>query len=89
MLFVVSEYSVSQIVMNVLLSVSSWQFADGLPLSPFNHAHPLHSIMNSNAHHSNAAETMIIGFFIFVSPPVFVLDRIYRIYKIKTPFHFP
>jgi hypothetical protein len=79
MLFVVREYSVSQIVMNVLPSVSLWQPAEGLSLSPFSHAHPLHSIMNSSEHHSNDTETMIIGFFIFVSPPVFVLDRIYRI----------
>jgi hypothetical protein len=72
--------------MNVLLSVSPWQPAEGLSLSPFSHAHPPHSIMNSSEHHSNDTETMIIGFFIFVSPPVFVLDRIYRIYKIKTPY---
>jgi hypothetical protein len=75
--------------MNVLPSVSLWQPAEGLSLSPFNHAHPLHSIMNSNAHHSNAAETMIIGFFIFVSPPVFVLDRIYRIKNVASDSHNP
>jgi len=69
--------------MNVLPSVSPWQPTEGLSLSPFSHAHPPHSIMNSSEHHSNDTETMIIGFFIFVSPPVFVLDRIYRIDRIE------